>query len=126
MSGILKPPTINGILEMGRRKYKYSADIEFRADVIYHQRPKTAPEPVTGTVKENVTYTDKKDAYERTGHTTKWDQTVAEKGAIVAVVLVLISSAGLILNRVATRGGLLPVPIMQPFTHTINQNNPRA
>lgn len=126
MAGILKPPIVNGTLEIGRRKYKYSADIEFRVDVIWHQRPKTAPEPVTGTVKENVTYTDKKDAYERTGHTTKWDQTVAEKGAIVAVVLVIFSAAGLILNRITTRGGLLPTPIMQPFTHTINRDNPRA
>ena len=37
MSGTLKPPAINGTLEMGRRKFKYSADIEFRTEVTWHQ-----------------------------------------------------------------------------------------
>ena len=46
MSGFLKPPSISGTLEMGRRKYKYTGDIELRADVIRHQRPKDSPEPV--------------------------------------------------------------------------------
>jgi hypothetical protein len=97
--------------------------------VIWHRRPKDILEPVAGTVKENVpTLKPSQDvgAEPTTGHTTKWGQTVAEKGVIVAVVLLCFSSAGMIFHRIATRGGLLPAPIMQPFTHTIDQNNPKA
>jgi hypothetical protein len=124
LSGSLKPPTINGTLELGRRKYKYSADIKFKVDVIWHQRPKSEPEPVTETVKKKATV--KKIADKPTVNTTKWDQTVAEKGVVVAVVFVAFTAVSLLLYRIATRGGLQPAPIMSPFTHTIDRHNPRA
>jgi hypothetical protein len=63
---------------------------------------------------------------EPTGHTTKWDQTVVEKGVIVAVVLVVFASVGLAAYHIATRGGLKPAKIMPPFTHTIDRYNPTA
>jgi hypothetical protein len=122
MSGSVKPPKISGTLEIGRRKYKYSADIEFKADVIWHQRPKGLAEPD----KKKAPYPDKKDAYEPTGHTTKWDQTVAEKGVFVAVVILAFTTASLILYRIATKGGLQPVQIMPPFSHSIDRQDPRA
>jgi hypothetical protein len=124
MSGILKPSTISGILEMGPRKFKFSADIEFRADVIWHQRPKGEQEPITETVRQKIRQ--KKIADKPTGHTTKWEQTVAEKGVVVAVVLVMATGVGLALSRIITRGGLQPAQIMPPFIHTIDRRNPRA
>lgn len=123
MSGTLKPPAINGTLEMGRRKFKYSADIEFRTEVNWHQKPKGGPETVkvtapTSELNQNVADYQTK--------STKWDQVVDEKGVIVAVVLVAVTAAGSILYRIATRGGLQPAPIMTPFTHTIDRHNLRA
>jgi hypothetical protein len=79
MSGSLKPPTIKGDLEMGRSRYGYSADIEFKVDVIWHQRPRGGLEPVKGKAakREDIPL----------GHTTKWDQMVTEEGVVKAVVL---------------------------------------
>ena len=129
MSGALKPPTISGTLEMGKRKYKYSAAIEFKVDVIWHQRPKGEPKQVTEPVGVTNTQTEKKDFVESTNHASKWDQTVNEKGVVVAVVLVVVTAAASILYRIATRGGIQPAPnapIMPSFTHTINRHQPQA
>jgi hypothetical protein len=122
MSGILKPPAINGDLEMGRRKYKYSADIKFKVDVIWYKKPNGRPDPVRATEPQTA----KKDFIEPIGRTSKWDQTVNEKGVVVAVVLVLATAAASLAYRIATRGGLQPAPIMTPFTHTIKRNQPEA
>ncbi len=40
MSGTVKPPTLNGTMEVRGVKYKFSADIELKAEVILHPRPK--------------------------------------------------------------------------------------
>ena len=121
MSGILKPAVISGTLEMGRRKFKYSADIEYRVDVIWHQRPKGEPKPVKA-----VEPVQKVERQENPIKSTKWEQTVAEKGVVMAVVLVVATGVGLILYRIASEGGLQPAQIMPPFTHTIDRRNPRA
>lgn len=124
MSGSLKPPPISGTLEMGRCKYKYNAEIEYKLDVIWHQRPKGKPgEPVkvtapTSELNQNVADYPTK--------STKWDQVVDEKGVVVAVVFVLATAAVSVLYRIATRGGLQPAQIMPPFTHTIDRHDPRA
>lgn len=124
MAGILKPPIVNGTLEMGRRKYKYTADIDFRVDVIFHQRPKgdaEKPIPVASQTSELNQY-----VADYPPKSTKWDQVVAEKGVFVAVVFVAAVGFRLILYRIATRGGLFPAQILPPFTHTINRQDPRA
>jgi hypothetical protein len=56
MSGTIKPPTLNGTLEVRGIKYKFSADIELKAEVILHPRPRGVNEaPVrVGAVAEVV------------------------------------------------------------------------
>jgi hypothetical protein len=103
------------------RDFKYSADIVFKVDVIWHKKPKGGPEPVKAPVRGKETVFN-----EPNGHMTKWDQTVNEKGVVVAVVLVVVTAAASILYRIATRGGLQPAQIMPPFTHTIDRHHPQA
>jgi hypothetical protein len=119
-SGTLKPSTISGTLELGRSKYEYSADIELKVDVIWHQRPRRGPEPDT----EPSLKKEKLD--KPAGHITKWEKTVNEKGVVVAVVLVALTAAASLLYRMATRGGLQPSSIMPPFTHTIDRRDTRV
>ena len=122
MSGKLKPQTIKGSLALGRSRYKYSAKIEFEIDVIWHQRPKDRPEMVKSTepVRKVVPVKNPNP------HTSLWDQTVNEKGVAMAMVLVVFTSAALILYRIATKGVLQPSTLMTPFTHTIDPRDTRA
>jgi hypothetical protein len=122
MSGFLKPPTIKGDLEMGRSKYGYSADIEFKVDVIWHQMPRGGPEPGTSTVREKTSQTKMVDLDRPIGHTTKWDQKVAEAGTVVAVVSVFLYALHRATALLGTRG--MPMPItMPPFIHEIDLRN---
>jgi hypothetical protein len=117
MSGTLKPPMINGDLEMGRRKYKYSADIEFKVEVVWHRRPKGGVEPVK--VPEPVK---KVDPIKPTNHTSKWDQTVTEKGVVVAVVSLFLYAAYRAAELFTTKGMARPI-IMSPMIHEIDRHN---
>jgi hypothetical protein len=121
MSGTLKPPTINGDLEMGRRKYKYSADIEFKIDVIWHQRPKGKPEESVRVTKPTTQFNP--DVGRRqTNHTSKWDQTVTEKGVVVAVVSLFLYAAYRAAELLTTKGMARPI-IMSPMIHEIDRHN---
>jgi hypothetical protein len=117
MSGSLKPPTINGDLEMGRSRYGYSADIEYKVDVILHQRPRGGPEPVPVT--EPTLQTHKLD--EPPAHSSKWEQKVAEAGKVVAVVSVFLYALYRATELLGTRG-MKPITI-PPFIHEIDLRN---
>jgi hypothetical protein len=117
LSGTLEPPTISGALAVGEREYKYSADIELKAEVIWHIRPKGGPDPVKVTAHQ----TEKKDFYRSTDHTSKWDQTVAEKGTVWAVVTVILYAAYRAAELFATKG-MRPTTI-PPFIHKIDHRN---
>jgi hypothetical protein len=121
MSGSLKPPTIKGDLEMGRSRYGYSADIEFKVDVFWHQRPRGGPEPVTSTVKEKTSQTKMVDLDRPIGNATRWDQTVAEAGKVVAVVSVFLYALYRATELLGTRG-MQPITI-PPFIHEIDLRN---
>jgi hypothetical protein len=55
LSGTLKPPSLNGTVEVRGVKYKFSADIELKAEVIMHPRPKGVNEsPVRVNTVEKV------------------------------------------------------------------------
>jgi hypothetical protein len=118
MSGTLKPPTINGDLEMVRRKYKYSADIKFKVDVIWHQRPKGGPETVKFPVKE-------KELAENPTRTTNWKEVIDENDGIIATVTLIIIGTAL---WAYTRGTawIGQTTSMTPFTHTIERRKPMA
>jgi hypothetical protein len=115
MSGSLKPPTINGDLEMSRSRYRYSADIEFKVDVFWHQRPRGGPEPV----KENAP--EKQPTDIPLGHTSKWDQTVDEKGFVVAVVILFLYATYRATELLGTRG--MQHITIPPFIHEIDHRN---
>jgi hypothetical protein len=112
-TGTLESQTINGTLELGRSKFKYSADIWFKVDVFWHKRPKGGPEPV------RVTQTEKKDVFEPTPHRSKWDQTVAQEGFVMALVTILLYGAYRAVEVWATKG-MKPI-IMPPFNHKIDR-----
>jgi hypothetical protein len=113
MSGTIKPPTISGSLEMGKRKYKYSADIEFKADVVWHQRPKSGPEPVKKTVPQVV-----EDFVKKPTNSTDW------KEIATVVTWSIIGTALMILGM-----RMVPQPngatTIQPFIHFIDPYDPR-
>jgi hypothetical protein len=119
-SGTIKPQTVSGTLELGRSRYKYSADIELKVDVIWHTKPKG--EPVTVKAIEPV---QKVEHLEKpAAHPSKWDRTVAEKGVVVAVVVLVLYATSRALALFATKGALRPI-IMPPMIHKIDHYNSR-
>jgi hypothetical protein len=117
-SGTLKPQTISGTLELGRRKFKYSADIKFKVDVFLHQRPKNEPEQV------KVTEPVKKIAIDRP-NSIDWGQTIDENGGIIATVaLILVGTALWFYTRGATM--INQTTSLTPFTHTIDPRKVKA
>lgn len=119
MSGTLAPPVINGELKTDRGRYRYSADIRFQVDVIWHQRPKGGPEPITETVPQMSPQSEKKDPYEAASHASKWDRTLSEKGIVVAVVSLVLYSTYRAAELLAGRGMMRPTTI-PPFIHKID------
>ena len=50
LSGTLKPAAVEGTVEVGGRKFKYSADPEFKIDVVLEPKPRSrVEEPVKAT-----------------------------------------------------------------------------
>jgi len=119
MSGTLKPPTVSGTLELGGNRYKYSADIKFKVDVFWHQRPKGGPEPVKVTNPVQKV----EPLGNPTGHTSRWNQTVSEEGVVVAVVALVLYAAYRATELFAVKGVLQPTTI-PPFIYKIDHSNP--
>jgi hypothetical protein len=117
MTGTLKPPTISGDLEMGRSRYGYSADIEYKVDVIWHQRPRGGLEPVKETATEVNQVFEKLPT-----NSSKWDQMVNEEGVVVAVVSVFLYASYRMIGRIGMRGMPMPITI-PPFIHEIDLHN---
>jgi hypothetical protein len=114
MSGTLKPPTINGDLEMGRRKYKYSADIKFKVDVIWHQRPKDGPDPVKVTEIQR-----EKVVRESQINSIDWAKVGKHADEIIAVVTITIFSYLFPQIRMSMTGSRATTSFM-PFHHSID------
>ncbi|MBT8340226.1 MAG: hypothetical protein KJP07_09470, partial [Desulfatitalea sp.] len=125
MSGVFSSPEINGELELGRRKYKYSAKVEFKVEVTWHPRPYSkGPEPVAETVREVSSQAKKNMKAEippnQHAHATKWDQTVAEKGVVIAVASLIFYVAYRSVEIFARRGMMVPVTV-PPFIHNVGR-----
>jgi hypothetical protein len=121
LSGTLKPKTVSATVKADGLDYKYSADMEFKADVDWHPRPRTEPEPVAerGSQKQNE-YLEKP-----TTHTSKWEQMVNEKGVLVAFVSLVVyafCSAALIIAGKGTtmKPSTTSIPL---FIHKIDRRN---
>jgi hypothetical protein len=117
MSGTLKPPTVSGTLELGGNRYKYSADIKFKVDVFWHQRPKGGPEPVRDAVPV------KPAPLKQQTQSSRWNQTVSEEGVVVAVAALFLYAAYRATELFAAKGMLQPTTI-PPFIYKIDHSNP--
>lgn len=126
MSGTLSPPTIHGEVEAGGRKYKYSADLEFKVNVVYVPRlGDKVKEPVGGMQNQFV----KEQFVEQKNNSVDWYK-IGERAKefFVVVTIGLISAAGVIAgvwhiqaNGLAHQGA----SSITPFIHTIAPNDPR-
>lgn len=111
MSGTLKPPTISGIAKVLGREYKYNADIEFKVEVVWHQRPQGGP----GAAKFSEY---KRLPLEIEENSVNWKEFAAKvTWTIVGTALMLLGC------RQATM--VDGTTSITPFVHTINPNNPR-
>ncbi len=119
MTGIYKLQTINGILELGRSRYRYTADVGFNVDVVWHQKPNLEPEPVK--VRVPTTQPNQDICTEQADRSSKWDQTVAQEGFVMAFVTITLYSAYRAVEVWATKG-LKPI-IIPPFIHKIDRHN---
>jgi hypothetical protein len=119
MSGTLKPPTVSGTLELGGNRYKYSADIKFKVDVFWHQRPKGGPEPVRETELKSENLVREKP----TVHTSRWNQTVSEEGVVVAVAALFLYAAYRATDLFAAKG-MLQSTTIPPFIYKVEHSNP--
>jgi hypothetical protein len=101
-----KPEPIRAIVEKGRRRYKYSAEIAFKIDVTLHPSPKEEPNIAS-----------RRDA----GN----ESVITVIGIIAAYILILIYGPK---GPITRNGGLIPryAPASNmPFLHQIDPNDPR-
>jgi len=101
-----KPEPIRAIVEKGRRRYKYSAEIAFKVDVTLHPSPKEEPNIASRRDAEN-------------------ESVITVIGIIAAYILILIYGPK---GPITRNGGLIPryAPASNmPFLHQIDPNDPR-
>jgi hypothetical protein len=113
MSGTIKPQTLNGTLEVRGVKYKFSADIELKAEVIMHPRPKGVNEsPVRVNSVEDVK------AGPETTPVALSKTPLSTREIIAAVIVSLVASALPALRMTAIRPGA--TPSIMYFNHSID------
>jgi hypothetical protein len=126
LSGTLEPPTISGALAVGGREYKYSADIELKAEVIWHIRPKVGPELVKVPVPHQPVVLEKSST-----DTINWKEAAVGTGKVVVTVVIVAAAAtvGWELALIALAGAALigasPAfsghsVLNKSFTHTLD------
>lgn len=121
MSGSLKPSAINGTVEAGGRQYKYEAEIELKADVLWHPKPRgKVNEPVRVTVpkpKEDIA-----EFSSRNG--INWNKVGKDVGNFVVKVTI---ATGLAIVTVAKLPQALAAQmsrISMPLVYGIDLNDP--
>ncbi len=121
LSGFLRVQPFEGRVMAGGRKYKYNADIEFKAEMIWHPMPTGTPEEL---VKPPVPQSGKDLAVNPKRDTISWRRAVRESGEIASkVVLTIVGIAALWYLR----GSILTnqTTSMTSFSHTVDPHNPR-
>ncbi len=117
LSGTLTPPPVSGNIKVKGLDYKFEANIELKADVLWHPRPKGVTEEM---VKIPTPAPQERTLIDPLGGKTNWQIMFDENGGIIAtVVLVLMGSA----LMYYTRGSALieQTTSLSPFTHTIDR-----
>ncbi len=115
MSGTLKPPTLSGTVKAGGCNYKFSADIELKAEVIWHPKPKGMNEaPLRDT--EPVQKVDRRVI---STNSVDWSKTGEYADKFIAVVTIVIITIFAPSIRMSMFGQGSTTSIM-PFSHTID------
>lgn len=113
LAGTIKPQTLAGTVKVGQGTYKFSADIELKAEVIVHPRTKgMAKEPVPNTTPQNIP------ANIPTDNGIKWPEVVEITGKIATVVAVTILTLLAPQVRFSMASGTSTAIL--PFNHTID------
>jgi hypothetical protein len=116
-AGFIKPQTLNGTLEVRGVKYKFSADIELKAEVIMHPRPKGVNEaPVRVNTVEKVV------AQPETPvdiTPTRWSKVADRASEILTVVFFTVTARFFPAIRIAPfRSGATTSSM--PFNHSVD------
>ena len=121
LSGFLRVQPFEGKVMAGGRKYKFNAEIEFKAEMIWHPMPKGTPEELSDA---NVPKRETEIAVNRRKDTSPWRRAVRESEEIASKVLVMIVGIAAIWYL---RGSCLAnrATSMSSFSHTVDPNNPR-
>ena len=120
LSGFLRVQPFEGKVMAGGRKYKYNAEIEFKAEVIWHPMPKGKPKELIGTKGRKRQLRPENSSEISTG----WKKSSRDTEEIATkVVLTIIGLAALWYLRGSIV--LKQTTSITPFTHTIDPNNPR-
>ncbi len=119
-----KPQPISAIVEKGKRKYKYSADIAFKVDVTLHPTNKKGPKRIKETapmqnpalIEEKQTITEK--------HKNNSTGPVTADGLLLASILLLIivPAARMLQLAPALRMQRYSPASRMPYSHSIDPN----
>ncbi len=120
LSGTLKAPTAGGTVEAGGRRYKYSADLEFKVTVTFEPKPRGLVEEPVRVLNSQKTQAEKKNPAD----TIDWQKTVKETKEISVIVAWAIVGAALTwyIRTISMTG---QTTSMTPFLHTIDPNSPQ-
>ena len=119
LSGMLRPETAQGTVAVAGRKYRYSADLQFKVDVVLQPRPDGRdgePVGVKKTQTEKVPATDSNTAtdWHKIREETK-EISVIVTWAIIGTILAWYARTAAIINQTTS---------VQPFMHTLGFDDP--
>jgi len=109
MTGIFKLQAISGKFDLGRYKYKYTADIGFNVDVIWKQKPVGDPETVKVSVK------DEEQLVAPSGIEVDWGKVSEFADELATVVFIAIITIFVPETQIPQ-----PTKIFMPMYHTID------
>jgi hypothetical protein len=114
LSGSLKPTTLEGGVEIGGRRFKFSAELEFKIDVYLKPKPRGRVEEPVGTIitqNERVPFDNPTNAagFEKIATTVAW--------TIIGIGLAVFGYKAMPQAQGATT--------IQPFFHIVDPRNPR-
>ncbi len=114
--GVLKPPPASGSINVGSRKFKYNAEIEFKVDVVWHPVMRSRPEPL------KVDSPQKVPAERSFSETTSSQATENNLGEVIAKIALVV--VGTIICWPARLAAMIRPGSLynMPFQHTIDPN----
>ncbi len=120
LSGKLKPATAEGTVEVDGRRYKYSADLELKVDVVLEPKPRGRGDEMV-----KVTKSQEQPLFVASEKEIDWQKIRKESKEVTAIVAWTIVGIALMWYT-RTINMSSQTTSMQPFMHTINPNDPRC